>query len=132
MERRKRIGSKGFFCFVLLLNDCYSKLYGAAAVGSAIVHIVVALKGRVFLCVCWCFVCLFVVECIVGGGWLIPSRAYALVSTAGADFTFVASADPPAAALPLPLPLPLTGPNGCATSSWKNIKISYYVQTGAA
>lgn len=63
--------------------------------------------------------CVFVVECIVGGGWLIPSRAYALVSTAGADFTFVASADPPAAALPLPLPLPLTGPNGCATNSWK-------------
>lgn len=63
------------------------------------------------MCVCWC------VECIVGGGWLIPSRAYALVSTAGADFTFVAASDPPAAALPLPLPLPLTGPNGCATSS---------------
>lgn len=35
----------------------YSKFNGAAAVGSAIVHIVVALKGRVlvsFMCLCVC------------------------------------------------------------------------------
>lgn len=49
--------SKGFSGFTT--QRLYSKFYGAAAVGSAIVHIVVALKGRVL----FSYVC---VECVGG------------------------------------------------------------------
>jgi len=92
------------FWFLLLNEFYYSKKFmEAAAVGSAIVHIVVALRGRGLIFIVFCF---FVGES--------HGLVYALVSTAGADSTFVAAA---AGAAFLPLPLPLTGPNGCATSS---------------
>lgn len=64
-----------------------------------------------------CSHCGFLVFVVVGGaggagGYKSMLReVYALVSTAGADSTFVAA---PADAF-LPLPLPLTGPKGCAT-----------------